>query len=166
MKVKILLVVAVIWMAVIFMFSAQKVDLSLVNSNAVGYTIGRIFVPGFEDMSESEQLEFVWKIDTPIRKGAHMLEYAVLGFLMCMLVSLVLSGMDGKKPWRYLVTGAVSWGLATVYAMTDEAHQLYVPGRGAKISDIIIDSAGALVGVVIGLIVVLSGTVKRKNDGK
>ncbi|MEH7344340.1 VanZ family protein [Bacillus sp. JJ1532] len=35
----------------------------------------------------------------------------------------------------------------------DEAHQIFVPGRGAHLMDVIIDSAGAIMG--IGMYVII-----------
>ena len=39
------------------------------------------------------------------------------------------------------------WAIAAAYAATDEFHQLFVPGRSGQLSDVILDSAGALAGV-------------------
>ena len=40
------------------------------------------------------------------------------------------------------------WGIATAYAVTDEFHQLFVPGRSGQMTDVMIDSGGALVGLL------------------
>ena len=39
------------------------------------------------------------------------------------------------------------WLIAALYAASDEIHQLFVPGRSGQLSDVILDSAGALAGV-------------------
>jgi VanZ family protein len=36
-----------------------------------------------------------------------------------------------------------------LYAVSDEVHQLFVPGRGAQVTDVLIDNAGAFVGIGI-----------------
>ena len=41
------------------------------------------------------------------------------------------------------------WVIAAAYAATDEFHQLFVPGRSGQISDVVLDSAGALAGLLI-----------------
>jgi len=46
---------------------------------------------------------------------------------------------------------------SVLYACTDEIHQLFVPGRGAQMSDVLLDSAGA------GLGIVLFVTIRRIN---
>lgn len=40
-------------------------------------------------------------------------------------------------------------GICILYAISDEFHQLFVPGRGGQIRDVLIDSTGAIVGVAI-----------------
>jgi VanZ family protein len=70
--------------------------------------------------------------DTVLRKLAHTLEYAILGFLLLRAL--------GRELPAFLV--------AVGYAVTDEVHQHFVPGRHASPYDVLIDAFGALVGVV------------------
>ena len=49
---------------------------------------------------------------------------------------------------------AAAWLLCTCYAATDEFHQIFVPGRTPKVTDVMIDSAGAALG--IGMMFLLS----------
>ena len=132
------------WMVVIFAFSAKDADASTHASNSVGMMIGRVFVADFEEMSLDEQEAFAEAIDHPIRKTAHAMEYAVLGFLV--LGAIYSSSM------RWYISGLISWLIATVYAASDEFHQLFVPGRSGEVKDVCIDSAGALVGVICGIL--------------
>ena len=48
--------------------------------------------------------------------------------------------------------------------MTDEIHQLFVPGRSGQITDVILDSCGGLIGAVLSAII-LYLIRKRKKDG-
>jgi VanZ family protein len=73
----------------------------------------------------------VW--DTILRKGAHTLEYAILG-------ALLLRALGREAP-------AFLAGVA--YAVTDEIHQHFVAGRHASPIDVAIDSCGVLLGVVV-----------------
>ena len=82
MKNKVFFVLTIIWMVIIFSFSARPADVSTEDSYAVGLKIGSVFVSGFDELSEEEQLAFAAKIDHPVRKTAHGLEYAVLGILV------------------------------------------------------------------------------------
>ena len=78
--------------------------------------------------------------DTILRKWAHMAEYAVLAFLLRRAVS---------TPWAFVA--------AVAYAASDEVHQSFVRGRHGAPRDVVIDS----VGIVIGLLVARRFQVKR-----
>ena len=43
--------------------------------------------------------------------------------------------------------------ICVLYAVSDEVHQIFVPGRGAEVKDVLIDSAGASVGVLMYLVI-------------
>ena len=104
-------------------------------------------VPGFADLSAAEQLVQLKAVDHVVRKIAHFSEYAILGALVANL--LHTTAEPGK--WRQLAPRyvAVAWILATAYAVTDEIHQIFVPGRSCMFTDVLIDSAGVLVGVLL-----------------
>lgn len=106
-----------------------------------------------KDELTKEQLALVRKWHTPIRKLAHMLEFGSLATL----AFLLLLTWSGKILWRY----AASLGFAFVYAATDELHQLFQDGRGARFEDVAIDFAGAFVACTLLLIIVF--LVRRKR---
>ncbi len=125
------IVLAVLWMSMIFGFSSRRADLSTGDSHRVGYLIGRVLYSDFEEWPAEAQLSFVEKVDHPIRKLAHASEYAVLAVFLL----LIFPRFKG----RY----ALAWLIATLYAATDEFHQSFVPGRSAQVRDVLIDSTGA-----------------------
>ena len=136
------LIFTIIWMSVIFSFSAKKAVESEGMSHSVGKEIGRLIVPQFTSWSEDKQEQFAEKIDFPVRKCAHASEYAVLGVLM--LGTAYSFAEDQGKKNRLLC-----WCAGTAYAATDEFHQLFVPGRSCQFRDVCIDSAGILTGIVL-----------------
>ncbi|MCH2251816.1 MAG: VanZ family protein [Vicinamibacterales bacterium] len=77
---------------------------------------------------------------------AHALQYAVLA-------ALLLRGLAGAR-WRGVKVRAAALAvlLATLYGVTDEAHQWFVPGRTAEVTDLVADALGAAVaaGVICG----------------
>jgi len=77
---------------------------------------------------------------------AHALQYAVLA-------ALLLRGLAGAR-WRGVKVRAAALAvlLATLYGVTDEAHQWFVPGRTAEVTDLVADAIGAAVaaGVICG----------------
>ena len=77
-----------------------------------------------------------------VRKNAHFFVYLVLGLLV--VNGLRSSGMKGYKKIGLAMV------ICVVYAMSDEFHQLFIPGRAGQIKDILIDSSGSLVGILIG----------------
>lgn len=131
-------------MVLIFLFSAQPGESSDSTSLSVGGLVGQIFIPGFSEWTPEEQFAFAEQINHPVRKLAHATEYAALGFLMT-----AMFGAYGLSGWRRFST---SWGGAALYACTDEFHQLFVPGRSGQFKDVLIDSSGALVGVLLCLL--------------
>jgi VanZ family protein len=77
-------------------------------------------------------------------KLLHAMVYAVLGGLFLLAVKATSPLGAGR-----LVTAAVV--LAGLYGLTDEFHQLFVPGRSADLRDAAADAAGALVGASVAL---------------
>ena len=77
---------------------------------------------------------------------AHALQYAVLA-------ALLLRGLAGAR-WQGVKVRAAALAvlLATLYGVTDEAHQWFVPGRTAEVTDLVADALGAAVaaGVICG----------------
>jgi VanZ family protein len=71
--------------------------------------------------------------DLALRKIAHAAEYAVLG-------ALLLRAIGREAP-------ATALGIA--YAVTDEVHQAFVPGRQGAPLDVLIDAVGVIVGVYV-----------------
>lgn len=85
-----------------------------------------------------------WNI--PIRKLAHMSEYAIL---FCLFRRALMAGkpapdrMPTKPSALAPGPGPIALLLCVLYAASDELHQAYVPGRSATISDGLWDCAGA-----------------------
>jgi VanZ family protein len=71
------------------------------------------------------------------RKSAHFTEYAILG-LLASITALAC------WPRIYLYRGPVLVMVCcSLYALSDEAHQVFVPSRGPAVKDVILDSFGA-----------------------
>jgi VanZ family protein len=70
----------------------------------------------------------------------HLGAYAVLGCLFARALLNHSPGMDFRK----IICYSALFGL--VYGVSDELHQLFVPGRQADFFDVITDSVGAFLG--------------------
>ena len=90
---------------------------------------------------EEDEEAFAEKVDHPVRKTAHATEYAILG--------LLIAGAYIERGTSIRKGILIPWGAATLYAATDEFHQLFVPGRSGQVSDVMLDSAGVLAGVLV-----------------
>ncbi len=77
------------------------------------------------------------KVYTPFIE--HILEYAVLGFLLSVAIKT-----ENKKMLKWTIFWAIL--IATIYGITDEIHQSFVPGRTASFYDILSDCVGAIMG--------------------
>lgn len=78
-----------------------------------------------------------------VRKGAHVLEYAVLGFL----ARGMLLARHRERGGAVMPAGL----LVALAPVVDECIQLFVPGRSGRVEDVLIDLAGVSVGVLAGM---------------
>jgi VanZ family protein len=91
----------------------------------------------------SRELPQFGLLDFLAKKGGHVIGYALLG--LAYLNALAPTGSFAPR------TAWIAVLLATLYAVSDEIHQVYVPGRGASARDVMIDAAGATLGVSLRL---------------
>ena len=120
------------WMIFIFIGSTD-----LLSAEHTSRFIGpflRWFAPDISDAT-------VASVQLVVRKCAHLTEYAILA-------ALLFRAFRQRAP-RVGRALAMSFLLAAVYAAFDEFHQSYVVSRTGSPSDVLIDCAGALAGVLI-----------------
>lgn len=137
---------ALVWMCVIFGFSAQTKEESSVVSEGLSYQLVNSTGLLFHLHLDEEQLQVIsMVIEHYVRKAAHMTEYAILSILLY----LWFGYWEWKNGKKILLAALV----AALYAASDEFHQLFVPGRAAAVGDVLIDSSGALLGVIMAGVV-------------
>lgn len=142
MKRIVFFVLIILMMGIIFKFSGSSGEESTKHSmGLIGKTIGVIAEIINPDITEEEKLVLYEKYHIPVRKIAHISEY----FILCLLVCLFLSTYD----LNYIKIIFFSFIFCFLYAFTDEIHQLYVPGRSGNIIDILVDSVGILICLMI-----------------
>ena len=153
MKRTIFLILIIINCITIFYFSNQVADVSSTSSGRIVNFIANL-LPFIKNMPEAEKEVICSEVLQPIvRKTAHFSIYALLGFWIINF-ALTYRGSDYKKVlW--------SWIFGTVYAITDEIHQLFIPGRSGEIRDVCIDSLGVLTGILV--VVIIMYLYKRIN---
>ena len=154
----IFLVLMLIWMGVIFIFSQQEADDSTRESHSVGMVVGHVVEPNFESWTETEQFQYADRIEHPVRKTAHFIEYTILG----VLITGFWYGKD-RRSWSNVLIPYIT---GTLYAASDETHQLFITGRSGQVSDVVLDSFGVLSGVLIMVLIMHLIYTKRINDTK
>ncbi|GIW48525.1 MAG: hypothetical protein KatS3mg079_001 [Caloramator sp.] len=89
--------------------------------------------------------------DFIIRKAAHFTEYFILYFLL----------YNALKEDLYFTPSTVFALVITfLYAASDEFHQSFVPGRGPAFRDVLIDTSG---GVLCMLVIYLSKIIRKRK---
>lgn len=139
----------ILWMVLIFCLSAQVAE----QSSKLSTGVTEIIIEIIQKVVPKVEID-IHHFGHVIRKLAHFFSYLVLGVLV--LNAFQCCGINGH---RSIVLSAV---VCVLYAASDEIHQLYVPGRGGQIRDVIIDSSGACVGFL--LYVMMSKLVVPKKD--
>lgn len=139
----------IFWMAVIFVLSSQAAEQSDRLSTSIAENVTKI----------AERTVSTWdmsikKLNYIVRKNAHFFSYLLLGVLM--INALRESGVYGGKAI------IMAFLACLLYAISDETHQLFVPGRGGQVKDVVIDSAGAAAG--IGVYMICSKALNLKKQ--
>ncbi len=152
---RILLAILILfWMAVIFFFSAQNSSESSSVSSGIVKTVISVVYPDFAELDILAQTALLKRISLFVRKAAHFSEFFILGFLS----ALYLKTFEKPKPFLKAVLAFV---FCALYAMSDELHQYFVPGRACRAFDVLIDSGGALLAIIIILIFSRTGGSKK-----
>lgn len=136
-------VLSAICFVIIFYFSAQTADESAMQSKSILDYIIKL-------LGDNAVTDFI------VRKSAHFLEYVGTALLIN-FAWLFTKGKEQKL---------LSIGCASLYAITDEVHQIFVDGRSCELRDWSIDTVGAIVGTIVFLIIykTINKVLKKKNS--
>ncbi len=130
----IFLILTFTWTAVVFSFSLQPGEVSGDLSGSVLEALLGFFMPGV--LENPEKLEMFHLI---LRKCAHFTEFMILGVLSSIALKYMKVGYKS----------IIGLGYCMLIASLDETLQLFVSGRAGRVQDVLIDSAGALVGILV-----------------
>jgi VanZ family protein len=125
-----------VWMGIIY--SASSDSGSFQHSSRIIEPLMRWLFPHLSDAA-------VHAIVVSVRKCAHLAEYAVLALLLWR--ALLRKSAPGNAPWRWSKAGLVL-ALVSLYAVSDEIHQAFVPSREASVRDVLLDTTGAAFGLL------------------
>ena len=132
------------WMILIFYMSNQPADISNKQSDLI---IKLFYYIGIDlNSSLGEITSFV------IRKAAHFTEYFIL---YCLTINVLKFYFNIKKASIYSLL------IVLGYAISDEIHQYFIPGRDMAIRDVIIDFSGGILGFIINIIIYKIKFIRR-----
>ena len=132
----------ILWMALIFYLSHQPAT----ESNGLSTGITEKIIEMVEKIAPAININ-LGRLNHIVRKNAHFFAYLILGILVTN--GLRNNEIIGFKGFRLALL------ICVLYAISDEVHQLFVPGRGGQVRDVVLDSIGAIVGI-ISMIILLS----------
>lgn len=125
----------ILLMLTIFGFSAETAEESDSTSAIITRPLTELLAGMRAGITADEKTMLYEQVDHAVRKTAHFAEYALLGLLAALLLRSY-----GLRQWW------LPWLLVSLYAVTDEVHQLFLPGRSGQLSDVLLDSVGAICG--------------------
>ena len=131
------IILTIIWMGFIFCMSNQPANISKELSQNIENLLKQTPIIGnlLSDILNSPNSQFI------VRKSAHIILFCFLSIL-CFVVIYEL-----KRNVK--ISTLVSFSITFIYACMDEIHQLFIPGRTGKINDVLIDSIGVIMGLIV-----------------
>ena len=176
---KINVIFIIIWMSIIFIFSSMpseesnekskatiKETIEILNQTSVSkqneslsQTESGNTEKGTETIKENNaqnqnEEQLIEKLNKPLRKCMHATEYLILSIL----ILNCLRNYEIEE-WKAIKISII---ISFLYACTDELHQLFVEGRTSQVTDVLIDTTGAIIGVTI-FTILLSIILNIKN---
>lgn len=135
-------IAAIVCMAIIFVFSSENSDKSSDTSGVITDKAVHTLVKDYEELPQEKKISIYDTFSHIVRKTAHFSIYAALGFCVSMAI---------WKRKLLSVGSALNILICFLYAFSDELHQNFVSGRSCEFRDMMIDTAGAAVGMIIAL---------------
>jgi len=108
-----------------------------------------IVIFAFSSIPSNEMPDFSWA-DLVVKKGGHVLGYGLLA------LSYFYGLREDNKRWW------LPWLLAILFAITDEFHQSFVPGRHPSPVDVGIDSIGSGLALLVMYVLVKPSLLKNR----
>ena len=140
-------------MLVIFMFSTQTADASTQTSEKLQGAVLDTLLQDIDELPSNISVGIQSRLMKFLRKSAHVIEFFTLGALALLFL------LTWKK--SVLLWATASFVFCVLYAASDEIHQLFIDGRNASVTDVLFDTAGALGGIL--LVLLIRFLIKRKK---
>jgi VanZ family protein len=138
---KISIILVLLWMSTIFYFSNQPATISTTQSDKVINTINiivkdnKVIKSILNKLYDSKGASFI------MRKSAHMISYGLLASLL--FISIYSHRECISVSFKY------AFVISLIYAISDEIHQYFVPGRACMLQDVLIDCIGMIIALTL-----------------
>lgn len=133
------IVLLVICMISIFLLSNEDRKTSTIRS--IDTTKKIVSVVSSDKVSDTTSTKIAKDYFNEVRKSAHFIEYLCLGILVINVIK------DYKKiSYKWIIICIL---FCLLYSISDEVHQIYVPGRSCEVRDVLIDTSGSIIGIMI-----------------
>ena len=148
---------ALIILAVIFRFSSQDRAASTQTSRAVARAILEVVKTEEMTPGSAAYLGTLHEIQVVLRKIAHGVEFAALGLTLALVTHALR--LKRRRLWAWLACAGA--------AVLDEVHQLASAARTPRVMDVVIDCAGALIGIwLAGVLIRLAWRIRRRKKAR
>lgn len=134
------------WMVVIFLLSNEVADTSSGRSDLIVNILTTSL-----NVSWSEQI-----LTFLTRKAAHIIAYFILGVLVYVVMKTY------KLSAKHVILLSIALTLA--YAVSDEIHQLFVPGRSGELRDVLVDTIAGTAGIYLSYILHRKLASRKKGN--
>ncbi len=149
-------VLTIACMVTIFLFSGDNASASSNKSGKITKAAVETLVKDYDEMSPEKQQSVLDKAEHIVRKLAHFSIYTLLGFLASFTVGR--RRLFSRKSLGVIV-------FCFLYACSDEIHQLFVPGRSGMFTDVLIDTGGAVTGMLVSMLLMfIIGKIARPSE--
>lgn len=149
------IIISIAIMGIIFYFSAENSQMSNTSSGNFKKIILNIISPVLPDKAVSFIMEY-------IRKIAHFTLYFSLGLSTALTAKEIHQFKYADR--RVSVKAYIyAFAFCIIYSVSDELHQYFVPGRSCKLTDVLLDSCGALTSILLVCIISTIIHLRCKN---
>ncbi|MEH7492708.1 VanZ family protein [Neobacillus niacini] len=130
---------ALVWMVAIFFFT----QLPYFTGENTGKVVKKVVVTEQQAVSPSNAAPInTNELNLVIRKTTHVIVFGILAFLL-------FKSLEASR-----VSYVLAWCLTVIYAITDEWHQSFMPGRVSAYQDVLYDSFGAFLVLLISYFII------------
>lgn len=152
------IIIVLCWMGIVFTFSNQGGNASTNFSKSIVADIVDM-IHTESDFTAQERSVLINKYNHVFRKLAHYTIYLIGGIA-------IISFMNGltDKRWKSILFTIL---IGFAYALSDELHQSFVSGRDSRFTDVMIDTAGVITGIVVYMLSIdILNKIREKRRNK